>query len=659
MNLRFNGRKCEFGKRNLTFYGHVFSEKGVSACPRKIEAIQAMTPASNVSELQSYLGMVNYCGRFIKDLATVTAPLRQLTKKNVTFEWKPCHQEDFEKLQNLLTEKKVMAYFNLTKHTQLIVDASPTGLGAILLRWTPGKDDSRVIVYASRALLEVEQRYSQTEREALAIVFGCEHFRLYLYGIYFTLYTDHKPLEMIFGNLNSKPPARLERWRLRLQSYDFEVKYRPGHDNPSDYMPRHPMQRSKPPRESANSEQYIQFIAKSAAPKAIMLEDVTLQETITMIRENRGHNINEIENPNIAKDELKILRNVKDELTVSCQNDVLLRSTRIVIPRKLRPDASSLAHIGHQGLVKTKSLLREKVWFPLLDSLVKKEIHFCIPCQASGCEKPPQPLCMSSLPEENVEKVFIDFLGPLPSGESLLVVLDGRSRYPIAEIEKKTDAPALIPRLDKIFALFGIPKEVVSDNGPPFKSYEIKKFMRANGIYHRRITPLWPQINEAETFMKPLMKAIETADVKNRNWRRELQKFRLNFRATLHSTTKVAPATVMFARNIRTKLPQIEVKVDKSEIDKKIEHHDKDVRQKMKEYADKRRNAKATTMKIGDCVFVKQKRKNKLSTRFDPRPLRVTNIKGTMVTAKRENFTTTRNQSFFKLVDDARLQSEG
>ena len=205
-NLRFNGRKCEFDKRNLTLHGHVFSEKGVSACPRKIEAIQAMTPPSNVSELRSYLGMVNYCGRFIKDLATVTAPLRQLTKKNVTFEWKPCHQEVFEKLQNLLTEKKVMVYFNLTKHTELVADASPTGLGAILLRQcTPGKDDSRVIAYASRALTEVEQKYSQTEREALDIVFGCEHFRLYLYGIHFTLYTDHKPLEMIFGKLNSKP----------------------------------------------------------------------------------------------------------------------------------------------------------------------------------------------------------------------------------------------------------------------------------------------------------------------------------------------------------------------------------------------------------------------------------------------------------------------
>ena len=269
---------------------------------------------------------------------------------------------------------------------------------------------------------------------------------------------------------------------------------------------------------------------------------------------------------------------------------------------------------------------------------MKKEIDSCIPCQASGCETPPEPLCMSLLPDENLDKAYVDFLGPLPSGESLLVVLDGRSRYPIVTLQKKTDAPALIPCLDKIFALFGIPKEVVSDNGPPIKGYEIKNFMRANGIYHQRITPLWPQINEAETVMKPVMKASETAHVENRNWRRELQKFLLNFCATPHLTRKVAPATVMFARNIRTKVPQIEVKVDKSAVDKNSEQQDKDARQKMKEYADKRRNVTATTMTLCDCVLVKQKRRNKLFTRFNPHSLHVTKIKGTMVTAQRNKF---------------------
>ena len=127
-----------------------------------------------------------------------------------------------------------MTYFNPSLHTQVIVDASPVGLGAILVQ------EGKIISYANRALSGVEKRYSQTEKEALAIVWGCEHFHLYLFGSDFTLITDHKPLEIIFNNGKSRPPARIERWRLRLQPYDFTVTYRPGSNNPADYMSRHP-----------------------------------------------------------------------------------------------------------------------------------------------------------------------------------------------------------------------------------------------------------------------------------------------------------------------------------------------------------------------------------------------------------------------------------
>ena len=92
-NLRFNGEKCEFDKPSITFYGHVFSKNGVSPCPEKIEAIKSLKPPTNVHELRSYLGMVTYCGRFINDLATVTAPLRKLTKKDIKFEWTESQQQ--------------------------------------------------------------------------------------------------------------------------------------------------------------------------------------------------------------------------------------------------------------------------------------------------------------------------------------------------------------------------------------------------------------------------------------------------------------------------------------------------------------------------------------------------------------------------------------
>ena len=99
--------------------------------------------------------------------------------------------------------------------------------------------DPKVLAYASRALTDVERCYSQTEREALAIVWSCEHFHLYLYGSDFKLISDHKPLELIFNNPSSKPPARIERWALKLQQYRYTVVYKPVKSNPSDFMSRH------------------------------------------------------------------------------------------------------------------------------------------------------------------------------------------------------------------------------------------------------------------------------------------------------------------------------------------------------------------------------------------------------------------------------------
>ena len=513
--LTVNFDKCSFLKPTLELFGLIFSKDGVCPDPKKVTVFANTATPTTISEVRSLLGMANYSAQFIPDFATITEPLRQLTHEGTKFKWDSEHENAYQKIRHALTNSPVMSYFDIHKRTELSVDASPVGVSAILAQRDPGMSTPpHIIAYASRALTPTERRYSQTEKEALAIVWGIEHFHLYLYGASFTLYTDHKALEVIFGNPVSKPPARIERWLLRLQQYNFRVMYKRGSQNPADFLSRHPVPSTKPHTNVADT--YVNFLTVTAVPPALTVSEVgeaTSKDTVLcLVREA-------IQTGQWSNTQLKQFKLIKDDLTIDYDNNVLLRGTRIVIPISLTKRVIQIAHEGHQGQAKTKSLLREHVWFPDMDKAVKAELDQCLACQATAQPNPPEPLQSSPLPGCVWDKLKIDFYGPLPSGQYILVILDCYSRFPEVEILTSISAKSVIPRLDSMFARHGVPSQVISDNGPPFQSNEFHWYMVAMGIQHTTSTPLWPQGNaEVEAFMKPLGKAIRTANVEGRPW---------------------------------------------------------------------------------------------------------------------------------------------
>ena len=329
---------------------------------------------------------------------------------------------------------------------------------------------------------------------------------------------------------------------------------------------------------------------------------------------------------------MKHFSKIKEELTVNDTGDLILQRNRIVIPKALRKQTLALAHEGHQGIVKTKQLIREKVWFPNIDREVEVLLSAC---QANGPNTKPDPLTMSSLPPEPWHTVHIDFCGPFPSGEYLLVVIDAYSRFPEVDIVHSTKATTTISKLERIFATHGVPAVIKSDNGPPFTSHEFHSYVTEMGVKHQKITPLWPQANsEAENFMKPLTKSIRAACTEKKNWKREIYTFLLNYRATPHTTTGFPPSKLLFNRKIRTKLPQVVNISDKSK-DDMVRQTDELAKAKMKLNADRSRQAKKSTIQIGDMVLLRQKKMTKLTTKFDPHSFKVIQIKGTMITVMR------------------------
>ena len=647
VGLTVNKEKCEFNKKSLEFFGFVFSRKGISPDPRKVKTIHEAKPPSSTTKVRSFIVMATYCAKFIPNFSDITKPLRELTKKNVNFKWTEKERESFEQVKQMVTSDTVMAYFDGTKQTELTTDASPWGLSAILSQKTPGTDDRRIVAYVSRSLSATEQKYSQTEKEALAIVWAIKRLHIYLFGGHFTLVTDCKPLQFIFENRKSKASARIERWNMLLQEYDFSVGHIKGEKNPSDYLSRHPSQ-NVTEDEVQVAEEYVKFISINAVPKAMSLadiqkatkEDKTLQRLAQSVRSGKWDFSGEVN----AK-ELKLFHKVHDELTIHSDSNIILRGTRIVIPSALRKRAMELAHEGHQGLVKTKQLIREKVWFPGIDKEVKQVIDYCTPCQANTSSLCPSPLQMSELPPEPWHTVHVDFCGPFPTGEYLLVAIDVYSRFPVVEIVQMTSAKSTIVKLEKIFCTHGIPRILKSDNGLPFNSQDFKVFMQEYGINHRRVTPLWPQANsEAENFMKPLSKVIKSAHVMKNDWKKEVNVFLLNYRATPHLTTNEPPSKLLFNRVINTKLPELVKQQDHP-----VRKRDKEKKVHMKEDADRRR-AKVLELKVDDVVLMKQRKINKYSTTFDPVPFKVVRVKGSMITVTRNGKYLTRNKSMLKKV---------
>lgn len=635
-NVRLNREKCKFSQPTVTFYGHVFGAHGLRADPKKLESISKARRPTNPSEVRSLLGMAQYVSRFIADFANIVAPLRELTKQDELWNWQPKHEQSFQALTHALTNTSTMTYFDPNKSSEVFVDASPLGLGAILTQ------NGKVVSYASRALSDVERRYSQTEREMLAVVWSAEHFHLYLYGASFTIHTDHQPLLGIFKS-QRPASARIERWRLRLLPYQFELKYRPGKDdrNPADYISRHPYAKGT----TDSTEEYVRYICNAAIPKAMTAvevkehtaTDVVLQALTRAIQTGRWDDT-------LVHDYV----HVKNELT-TCSG-IVLRGTRIVLPSILQQRAVELAHVGHQGVVKTKMLLREKVWFPAIDSMAERQVKSCLACQATiSTPMTPEPMISTPIPSAPWKNLSADFLGPLPTGELILVVIDDFSRFPEVEIVTSTAASSVIPKLDSMFARHGIPDVLKSDNGPPFNGSELTKFAQYLGFQHKKITPIWPCANgEAERFMAPLMKAIRAAHVENRSWKQELYNFLRQYRATPHCTTGVSPAEALYGRKLNVTLPQLPQQTRVSELHEKLQRRDTANKAKSKDYSDKRRNAKPSQLQVGEIVLVRQPRRNKLTTPFDPRPLEVVRRKGTLVTAKRGMYTITRNISHFK-----------
>ncbi|KAJ8342697.1 hypothetical protein SKAU_G00326250 [Synaphobranchus kaupii] len=237
-NITLNAEKCVFGAEEVEFLGFRLSRAGITLIMSHTEAILSLPDPRSPSQLSSFLGMATYYLRFLPHYSDATAPLRQLLCKDAVWDWTPACQEAVRVIKRQLTSPPTLAHFSLTAPTLVTCDASVVAIGAVLSQVHEGVE--RLVAFASRALTPAEQKYSVGEREALARLWACEHWHVYLYGRAFTIRTDHQALTALLATQGSgHRPLRLLRWADRLNQYNFKLEFVPGRTNTvADLLPR-------------------------------------------------------------------------------------------------------------------------------------------------------------------------------------------------------------------------------------------------------------------------------------------------------------------------------------------------------------------------------------------------------------------------------------
>lgn len=535
-NLKVQLDKSEFLCKEVAFLGHIVTPEGVKPNPDKLVAINDWPIPTNETELRGFLGTLGYYRRFIKDYAKIVRPLFLPLKKNEKVTHTKEFIQTFEKCKTLLTSSSILQYPDFEKPFILTTDASSFAIGSVLSQGPIGKD--RPVAFASRTLRNSEINYSVIEKELLAIVWACKYFRPYLFGRKFTLYTDHKPLEYIF-NLKD-PNSKLVRWRLSLEEFDYEIKYRPGKQNVvADGLSRISTEINANLEEQSSTDD-------SMSPNLPNSNQSETSDDATMHSANTddSHFIHMTEKPvNIFSNQLifkidseeqsnfeqvfpKIFRHTVTKIAFSvptilkifqeqldpnrvnciyCPETLIPiiqfvyknyfsrnKNLKIVISQLLLEDLKTLEqqnetiteihNRAHRGIQENYKVLSQKFFFPKMKQKLHNHISLCENCNKGKYDRKPYKINLAEtpIPKKPLDIVHMDIF---ISGQLyFLSFIDKLSKFGTLIPIKSRSILDIRTGITKFISTYGTPKLIVSDNEPSFKSTEIRGLFQTLGI---------------------------------------------------------------------------------------------------------------------------------------------------------------------------------
>uniref|UniRef100_A0A8C7WVL3 Gypsy retrotransposon integrase-like protein 1 n=1 Tax=Oryzias sinensis TaxID=183150 RepID=A0A8C7WVL3_9TELE len=612
VGLKVSLDKCQFCQPRVKYVGHIVSEKGITTDPEKVEVVKNWKEPTDLKTLKSFLGFSGYYRRFIANYSQIVHPLTELTKGYPPTQkkgkplctdstrpyfkatepfgerWDQSCRESFRKTIDCLVNAPVLSFADPTKPYILHVDASMSGLGAVLNQ--EYSEGLRPVAFASRKLSNSEQRYPAHQLEFLALKWAViDKFHDYLYGAKFTVRTDNNPLTYVLTS--AKLNATGHRWLAALATYDFTIQYRPGrHNVDADLLSRQHEDELQtdwtviPPSgikalckwscatsDSGVPSRYIDQLG--APPEGI--PDVyvcPVNLSTSNIDQLSPKDLKYAQDTDLSIGPVKSAieagnvpvhgKNDPPDVALLCReiskleirDGILYRvrqtqtdsgSRQLVLPERYRKTILRSLHddCGHLGVEKTSDLLKGRFYWPRMTSDVEQYIKTCGRC-ISRKTLPQRSAPLHQITSKGpLDLVCIDFLQIEPDRRGIanvLVITDHFTRYAQAFPTKNQKASTVAKVLwDEYFLHYGLPARIHSDQGRDFESRLIKELLSMLGVRKSHTSPYHPQGDaQPERFNRTLLSMLGTLEgEKKHNWSQQISKLVHAYNCTKNEAT--------------------------------------------------------------------------------------------------------------------------
>lgn len=637
-----NALKCSFFQRSIHYLGHVISENKVQMDPKRTDAILKLPTPCNVRSLRSFIGMVQFCHKFVKDLNIILTPLYKLLQAHQKFIWSNECEAAFQKLKEILSSPPVL--YSPSKNDRFILetDASDLGLGGCL-KAVSCNNVEHVVGYLSKKFSKSECNWNIVEKETFAITYGVRYFRHFLIGKSFIIRCDNR----IVSYLKDKSQPRNKKmlnWALELSEYDYVVQHIPSKNNNisdtlSRLLPINPreLHLTLTPQSTVNSvNDTLINNQESSLIKDAQATDPECYHAMKYLSKNRKNF------------DVSLLGSLKRYRKLLSEVDgILLWKNRYVVPNSLRSRILQYCHdhpmSGHFAIERTHDRFCNKFFWPKALEDVERYVKSCSQCNQfnhprSYVKAPLIPIQT----DKRFQFVCYDLAGPftpvtIRGNRYALIIVDHYTHWPEFVALHNTEAPTIATALiDNWCCRYGIPDQFHSDGASNVHGSITKELCKRLGIGKTKSSRLHPQGDGmAENYVKQLKSCIQKQVEENgSNWDLFLQMTAFAIRTNTNYSTGFSPAELMIGSKLEQPVDTIvnlpktysekQAQIFANDLKKNIEQSNKIVRQQLFQSREKMKNhydktTKTIEFNVGDKVMLwKPYKKKNLSKCFQP-----------------------------------------